>query len=208
MKVILVNGSSNPKGCTYEALSVIQKELTLQGIDSDIFQIGTMPIQDCSGCHGCKTTGRCVFKKDSVDSFISLVEQGVDGLIFATPVYYAHASGRLLSFMDRVFYSAGSLLRYKPVSSVAVARRAGTVSSIDDINKYFLLNRMPIVSSCYWNEIHGVNPKEIYQDEEGICILKTLATNMVWLMKCIDVASCNGISLPKEEVKTMTNFIR
>lgn len=208
MKVILVNGSSNQKGCTNEALTIVEKELQNLGVSSEIFQLGSVPIGDCIGCKGCKDTGRCVFKNDPVDRFISLVEQGVDGFIFATPVYYAHASGRLLSFMDRVFYSAGSLLKYKPASSIAVARRAGTTASIDNINKYFLLNRMPIVSSCYWNEVHGVSPEQIYQDEEGICILKTLATNMAWLLKCIEVASSNGIALPVEEPKTMTNFIR
>ena len=110
--------------------------------------------------------------------------------------------------MDRLFYSAGSLLRYKPVSSIAVARRAGTTAAIDDINKYFLLNRMPIVSSCYWNEIHGVAPEQVHRDEEGVCILKSLATNMAWLLKCIDVASKHGVNLPLESQKTMTNFIR
>ncbi len=208
MKVILVNGSSHQKGSTFESLSVIEKELQKNNISTHIFQLGASPIGDCLGCGGCSNRGECVIKNDPVNEFISLIKQGVDGFIFATPVYYAHASGRLLSFMDRLFYSAGSLLRYKPVSSVAVSRRAGSTSSIDDINKYFLLNRMPIVSSCYWNEIHGVSPDQIYQDEEGICILKNLATNMAWLLKCIDVASKNGVNLPLESQKTMTNFIR
>ena len=195
MKVILVNGSPHKKGSTFESLSVIEKELQKNNISTYIFQLGTTAIGDCLGCGGCKSSGECVIKNDPVNEFISLIKQGVDGLIFATPVYYAHASGRLLSFMDRVFYSAGTLLRYKPVSSVAVSRRAGSTSSIDDINKYFLLNRMPIVSSCYWNEVHGTSPDQIYQDEEGICILKNLATNMAWLLQCIDVALKNGINL-------------
>ena len=208
MKVLLVNGSVHPKGSTNEALTIISERLNKLKIDTDIFHL-IEPIRDCLGCHACgKLDNKCIYDDDCVNKFISLVKQGVDGFIFGSPVYYAHASGRLLSFMDRVFYSSSSLLRYKPASSVCVARRAGTVSSIDDINKYFLFNRMPIVSSCYWNEIHGNNAEELRRDLEGVQILTTLADNMAWLLQCIDVAKKSGINYPSIEDKIKTNFIR
>ena len=151
MKVLLVNGSCNKNGCTFRALTEIEKILNKENVETEIIQLGSNAVRDCIGCHGCaKNSNKCVFDDDIVNEIIEKAKSS-DGFIFGSPVYYAHPSGRLLSVMDRVFYAGGKFLAYKPAAAVVSARRAGTTASIDVINKYFTINKMPVVSSLYWN---------------------------------------------------------
>lgn len=208
MKVLLVNGSAHPKGCTYTAISEVAGALDKQGISTEIFQLGTKPISGCLGCGTCKKTGRC-FMDDSVNEFSEMAAKA-DGFIFGSPVYYASASGILISFMDRLFYSSNAIQKfsYKPAACVVSARRAGTTASFDQINKYFAINRMPIVSSQYWNMVHGNTPEEVRQDLEGMQIMRTLGNNMAWLLKSIEAGKAAGLPLPEREEPARTNFIR
>ena len=209
MKVLLVNGSSNKQGCTFTALSEIEKLLNNEGIETEIFQLGNAELRDCCGCQDCRTKGECVFKDDAVNEFIEKAKNA-DGFVFGSPVYYAHPSGRLLSFMDRVFYAASSALAYKPAAAIVSARRAGTTASLDAITKHFTINNMPVISSSYWPMVHGKQntPDDVKQDLEGLQIMRTLGTNMAWILKCIDAGKNSGINKPVPEPKIMTNFVR
>lgn len=208
MKILLINGSSNKKGCTYTALEEISKSLEAQGIETEIFQAGSEPIRDCIGCGVCrKLDCNCVFKDDNVNLLIEKAKEA-DGFVFGSPVYYAHPSGRLLSLMDRAFYAGGKNFAYKPAAAIVSARRAGTTASIDAITKHFTINNMPIVSSNYWNMVHGHKPEDVKQDIEGLQIMRVLGTNMAWLLKCIEIGRQNGIDRPVPEEKILTNFIR
>lgn len=206
MKVLLLNGSSHKNGCTYTALNEVSKTLILAGIETDIYQLGNPEIRDCCGCGACKTTGECVYT-DLVNDFIVKARE-FDGFVFGTPVYYAHPAGRLLSFLDRVFYAGSSAFTYKPAAAIASARRAGTTASFDVLNKYFTINNMPIVSANYWNNIHGHGAEDAMQDLEGLQIMRTLGRNMAWILKCIELGKQNGIERPLLEEKIRTDFIR
>lgn len=210
MKVILVNGSPHAKGSTYTALKVIADTLEKEGIESTIFQVGDQPIAGCTGCKACATLGRCKFN-DTVNDFLEIIPE-YDGFIFGSPVHYAAASGALTSFMDRAFYADSRMNRQsfylKPASSIAAARRAGTTATLDQLNKYFLILQMPIVSSQYWNMVHGTSPEEVMQDEEGIQIMRTLGRNMAFFLKCKQTGLESGVSLPEKEDKIITSFIR
>ena len=206
MKVLLVNGSSHKQGCTYTALSEAAKTLNEEGIETEIFQLGNPEIRDCCGCQACKTTGKCVFD-DIVNEFIEKAKTA-DGFIFGTPVYYAHPSGRLLSFLDRAFYAGGYAFAYKPGAAVASARRSGTTASFDVLNKYFTIANMPVVSSNYWNNIHGNASEQAMQDLEGLQVMRNLGRNMAWILKCIELGKQNGISPNSPEERIYTNFIR
>ena len=206
MKVLLVNGSSHRNGCTYTALEEISIVLNNEGIDTEIFQLGNPEIKDCSGCGACRQLGKCVFN-DIVNPFVEKASE-FDGFIFGTPVYYAHPSGRILSFLDRAFYSGGKAFAYKPAAAVASARRSGTTASFDVLNKYFTINNMPIVSANYWNNIHGHVAEDAKQDLEGLQTMRALARNMAWLLKCIDNGKKMGITIPEQEEKIRTNFIK
>ena len=206
MKVLLVNGSSHKNGCTYTALSEVAKTLKHEGIDTDIFQLGNPEIRDCCGCNACKTTGECVFN-DMVNDFINRAKE-FDGFVFGTPVYYAHPSGRLLSLLDRAFYAGGYAFQYKPGAAIASARRAGTTASFDVLNKYFTIANMPVVSSNYWNNVHGKAADDVIDDQEGLQTMRNLARNMAWLLKCIEIGKRSGIEIPKQEERIYTNFIR
>lgn len=208
MKVLLINGSSNTHGCTFTALTEIVKVLEIEGIDTEIVQLGNIPIRDCCGCMECrKTDNGCAFTDDIVNEIIAKAEKS-DGFIFGSPVYYAHPSGRILSLLDRIFYAGSKAFAYKPGAAIVSARRAGTTASVDVLNKYFLISKMPVVSSQYWNMVHGTKPEEVLQDKEGLQIMKTLAKNMAWLLKCIETGKNNGIHHPEQETVTRTNFIR
>lgn len=208
MKVLLVNGSSHEHGCTYTALTEVAGSLKKEGIETEIINLGTAAIRDCTACGGCrKLDGRCVYSDDMVNEFIEKAKRA-DGFVFGTPVYYAHPSGRILSFLDRVFYAGGAAFAFKPGAAVASARRAGTTASLDVLNKYFTIARMPVVSSYYWNMVHGSKAEDVAQDQEGMQVMRTLGQNMAWLLKCIDAGARSGISLPENETKVMTNFIR
>lgn len=209
MKVLLVNGSCNMNGCTFTALSEIEKVLNGENIETEIIQIGNAPIRDCIGCKVCRNTNslKCIFEDDMVNEIIEKAKSA-DGFIFGSPVYYAHPSGRLISLMDRVFYAGGGAFAFKPAAAIVSARRAGTTASLDVINKHFSLNKMPIVPSNYWNMVHGNTPDEVKQDLEGLQIMRILGHNMAWLLKCIEAGQKAGINHPEIEAKIRTNFIR
>lgn len=187
MKVLLINGSPKLKGCTYTALNEIAKELEAENIETEIFHIGNQPIRGCIGCGGCKSNNRCVFNDDTVNKAIEKVKEA-DGIIFGSPVHYAAASGSLTSFLDRLFYAyGGKFLAYKPGASIVSCRRGGSTAAFDQLNKYFTISNMPIVSSQYWNMVHGNTPDEVRQDLEGMQIMRTLGRNMAWLLKSINI---------------------
>lgn len=202
MKVLLVNGSSNKNGCTFRALREIEAVLNKDKIETEIVQLGPDAIRDCIGCRACaKNDNKCVFNNDIVNEIIEKAKT-CDGFIFGSPVYYAHPSGRLLSVLDRVFYAGGKFLSYKPGAAVVSARRAGTTAAIDVINKYFTINNMPVVSSQYWNMVHGTKAEDVEKDLEGLQVMRIIAKNMVWLLSSLK----NGH--PEIEQKVMTNFIK
>ena len=208
MKVLMINGSGHEKGCTYTALSEVAKVLNQEGIETEIIQLGTGAYRDCIGCQACrKLNGRCVFNDDIVNRIIEKAEQA-DGFVFGSPVYYAHPSGRLLSVLDRAFYAGSAAFAFKPGAAVVSARRAGTTAAIDVINKYFTINKMPVVSSSYWNEVHGNMPEEVMQDKEGLQTMRNLGKNMAWALKTIDEAKNGGLNPPEQESGSRTNFIR
>ena len=206
MKVLMVNGSAHQKGNTFLSLEEVGKALKEEGIDYEIFQLGGGPIRDCIGCGQCSEKG-CVFADDKVNEFVAKAKEA-DGFVFGTPVYYAHPSGRVLSFLDRVFYSSGRSMAFKPGASVAVARRGGTTASFDVMNKYFGISQMPVVGSTYWNLVHGCTPGEAAMDAEGLQTMRNLGRNMAWMLKCLEAGKEQGISLPNTERGNRTNFIR
>ncbi len=206
MKVLLVNGSPKEKGCTYTALSEVAGALNRQGIETEIFWVGTQPIAGCIGCKACAQTGEC-FRGDKVNEFVKKAGEA-DGFVFGSPVHYAAASGALTSFMDRAFYSGASKMRGKPAACVVSCRRGGATAAVDQLNKYFMIGGMPIVSSQYWNMVHGNTPDEVRQDQEGLQIMRTLGNNMAWLLKCISLGRDNGVTYPEREPAIRTSFIR
>lgn len=206
MKVILVNGSPHEKGCTYTALCEVEKALNRGGVETEIFWVGNGAIAGCTGCGGCGKTGKCVFN-DTVNEMAQKAGDA-DGFVFGSPVHYAAASGALTSFMDRLFYIASGKMRGKPAASVVSCRRGGASAAFDQINKYFTISSMPIVSSQYWNQVHGSCPEEVCKDLEGLQTMRTLGNNMAWLLKCIEAGKNAGIEMPEQEPKIKTNFIR
>lgn len=205
MKVLMVNGSSHKDGCTDAALNEIARSLKEEGIDSEIFFIGNEPMADCIACGKCRETGKCIFD-DGVNEFIEKAKD-FDGFIFGSPVYYAHPSGRLITFMDRVFYSASKNFAFKPSAAIFSARRNGQVASMDVINKYFSINQMPIVSATYWNHVFGAKAEDVKEDIEGLNTMYNLGKNMAWMLKVIDLGKQNGINHPENE-HLYTNFVR
>ena len=206
MKVLLVNGGPHEKGCTYTALEEVSKTLQKNGIETEIIWLGVKPIAGCIGCNACLKTGKC-FRNDIVNEFIEKSKEA-DGFVFGTPVHFASSAGSLTSFMDRVFYGRGELFKNKPACCVVSCRRGGATATFDQINKYFSICNMPIVTSQYWNQVHGTNPDEVRKDEEGMQTMRTLGNNMAWLLKCIDVAKKNGVEYPENEKAVKTNFVR
>lgn len=211
MKVILVNGSPHKEGTTNEALKAVELSLNNEGIQTEIFWIGNKPISGCIGCYICREKGSC-FINDVANEFVEKAKDA-DGFIFGTPVHYAGMSGGMTSFMDRVFYSAGSggknsHFRYKPVASVICARRAGTTATYDQINKYFGISQMPIISTRYWNMTFGANAEDVKKDEEGLQSMRILGRNMAYFLKCIEAGKEKGILEPEKEKVVFTNFIR
>ncbi len=207
MKVLLINGSANQKGCTYTALIEAEKILKEEGIETEIVQLGGEPVRDCVGCGGCASGNGCVFKDDGVNNIVEKAK-ACDGFVFGTPVYYAHPSGRVLSFLDRMFYSGKKAFLHKPGFAVASARRAGTTASLDVLQKYFTISEMPVASSSYWTMVHGSKPEDVLQDAEGLQTMRNAARNLAWLMKCIELGKENGINPPVSESGVRTSFIR
>lgn len=207
MKVLMLNGSSNLNGCTYTALTEIGKTLETEGIDYEIFQIGAKPVRDCIGCNKCSGEG-CIFEDDAVNEFVQKAAEA-DGFVFGSPVYYAHPSGRILSFLDRVFYSSGKrAFSFKPGAAIVSARRGGTTASLDALTKYFGITQMPVVGSTYWNMVHGRTPEDVLKDEEGLQTMRNVGRNMAWMLKCFALGKESGIALPQTETEYRTNFIR
>jgi multimeric flavodoxin WrbA len=207
MKVLLINGSPKAHGCTYTALKEVADTLEQEGIETEIFHVGNKPIRGCTACGGCSNTnGTCVFNDDTVNIALEKAKEA-DGFIFGSPVHYASASGQITSFLDRFFY-AGSGFDNKPGAAIVSCRRGGATAAFEQLNKYFTISNMPIVSSQYWNMVHGNTPEEVKQDLEGMQTMRTLGRNMAWLLKCIEAGKKAGIPLPKQERKIATNFIR
>ena len=207
MKVLLINGSPHRNGCTFTGLSEIANVLQAQGIESDIFWIGAKPISGCLGCGKCAGKTHCVLEGDCVNEFLDKARQA-DGFVFGSPVHYAAASGAITSFLDRAFYAGGRLMRMKPAACIASARRAGTTAALDQLNKYLMINEMPVVSSCYWPMVHGAKAEDVLKDEEGVAIMQTLGRNMAWLLRAIEAGKAAGVNPPAPQPRPMTNFIR
>lgn len=206
MKVLLINGSPHEHGCTYTALSEVGSALLNDGIDTTIFHIGKGE-EGCIGCGGCAMSNhRCVFG-GKVNEALGLMERA-DGLIIGSPVYFASPNGSLLSFLDRMFFAGSSYMTNKPAAAVVSARRGGTTASLDVLNKYFTIRNMPIVSSQYWNMVHGNTPEEVKQDLEGLQTMRTLGHNMTWLLKSIEAGKQAGLLPPEREQPVKTSFIR
>ena len=205
MKVLLLNGSTRKNGCTYLALSEVAKPLQAEGIETEIVQLGAEPIRDCIGCNGCRNKGRCVFGNDMVNKWLEKAKDA-DGFVFGSPVYYAHPAGHFLAALDRMFYAGGAYFQHKPGAAIVTARRAGTTASLDVLNKYFTDAQMPVVSSTYWNMVHGPSPELVEQDLEGLQTMRNLGRNMAWLLKCIQAGNQQGITPPMAETDHWTNF--
>lgn len=206
-KVLLLNGSSNEHGCTYTALREVADALERSGMETEILQLGKAAIRDCVGCGACGRLGKCVYDDDGINEMVEKA-RAAQGFVVGTPVYYAHPSGRVLSALDRMFYSASSAFAFKPGAVVASARRAGTTASLDVLTKYFTIAQMPLVSSSYWNMVHGNTPEEVRQDLEGMYTMHVLGQNMAWLIRCIEAGAQAGIPCPAEKKTVWTNFVR
>ena len=207
MKVLMVNGSPNEKGCTNRALEEIAKALAEEGVESEVFWVGKGPVAGCIGCYQCGGKGLCVLG-GNVNDFTKLAESA-DGFIFGSPVYYAAATGTITAFLDRVFFSRKpDTFRLKPGAAIVSARRAGTTATLDQLNKYFTVAEMPVISSRYWNMVHGKSPEEVEKDVEGLYTMRVLGKNMAWFLKCKEAAKNAGIRLPEQEDTEITNFIR
>ena len=206
MKVLLINGSPKEKGCTFVALSEIEKTLNKDGIDTEILYLGKEPVGSCLGCGACSKTGKCV-RNDLLNDLLPRLSD-FDGLIVGSPVHYAAASGQITSFLDRLFFAGSKHLAGKPAAAIVSCRRGGASAAFDQLNKYFSISNMPIVTSQYWNQVHGSTPEDVLKDEEGLQTMRTLAQNMAWILKCIEAGKNAGIDKPQYEPKIKTSFIR
>ena len=203
MKVLLINGSPHEQGCTYTALAEVAKTVEEQKIETQIFHIGKGAVHGCTACGACTRLGKCVFDDDPANEMLRLMREA-DGIVIGSPVYYAGPNGALCALLDRVFY-AGSGFAFKPAAAVVSARRSGTTAAFDRLNKYFSMNRMPVVSSQYWNGVHGFTPEDVRKDQEGLQTMRTLGYNMAWMLKNI---ADGRQPLPQIEEWQPTHFIR
>lgn len=202
MKVVLINGSPHRKGNTFIALSEVAGALEKEGVQTEIIQLGIKAVQGCIACNKCAELGHCVFQ-DTLYNQVREALQEADGIVVGSPVYYAGPNGALCALLDRVFYSCSELLAYKAGASVAVCRRGGASATFDRLNKYFTILNMPVVSSQYWNSVHGMRPGEATEDAEGLQTMRMLGRNMAWLLKGV-----KREKRPEPELRVMTNFIR
>lgn len=193
MKVILFNGSRNEKGSTYTALSLVAEELNKNGIETEFFWVGERALN-----------GQI---DQLVDEAVEKI-QTADGMVLGSPVYYASPSGELIAFLDRFYWKGEKFLRFKPAAAVTVARRAGTTACLDVLNKYITYAQQPVITSRYWNMVHGSNGNDVLKDEEGIQIMHSLGRNMAWILKSIEAGKNAGVAQPEAEKKIFTNFIR
>ncbi len=204
MKVLLVNGSPHAEGCVYTALSEVGGQLEKHGVESEIFQLGTGPVRGCIACGACSKLGKCAFDDDVCNQLAEKM-MAADGIVIGSPVYYAGANGAVCAVLDRAFYVSKNRLAHKPGAAVVSCRRGGASATFDRLNKYFTISRMPVVSSQYWNSIHGTTAEEARQDLEGLQTMRTLADQMAWMLQCMDKS---GIKPPAETEQIRTNFIR
>ena len=205
MKVLLINGSPKDKGNTFLALSEVAKTLNEEGIETEIVSIGKKAVQGCIACGMCGRTGKCTFNDDLYYKVLRTVKDGIDGLVIGSPVYYGGPNGSLCALLDRVFYSLGPDLQYKPGASVVVCRRGGATAAFDRLNKYFTMMNMPLVTSQYWNMAYGQTPGQAERDEEGMQTMRTLGRNMAWMLRKLNVREDGH---PQLEPRVATNFIR
>ena len=185
MKVLLINGSPNKRGCTNRALEEVAKALNSNDIENEIIHIGKKAVQGCIACGKCRDHERCVFNDDLYNTLFDKIKE-IDGIVVGSPVYYAGPNGSLCAILDRLFYSGSKFLANKPAAAVVSCRRGGASSSFDRLNKYFTINQMPVISSQYWNSVHGNTPEEVEQDLEGLQIMRTLGNNMAWMLKTMN----------------------
>ena len=206
MKVLMINGSPNQYGCTYTALKEVSDKLNSHGIETEFVYLGTQAVHGCIACGGCYQSGRCVFD-DKVNEILEKAAE-YDGMVVGSPVYYSGPNGTLCAFLDRLFYCSRGRFANKFAAAVVSCRRMGNTSSLDRLNKYFQISKMHIVSSQYWNGVHGNTPEEVMQDKEGLQIMRTLGENMAWLIKIADAGKKAGVPMPQYEKGVGTNFIR
>lgn len=204
MNVLLVNGSPHKNGCTNAALSEVAAALEAEGIRAGIFWLGTKPVHGCIACSRCSQLGACIFDDDVCNELIARMKKA-DGIVVGSPVYYGGPNGALCAVLDRAFHCCAADLANKPAASVVSCRRGGASASFDRLNKYFMMSRMPIATSQYWNSVHGNTPDEVRKDLEGLQTMRTLGRNMAWMLKSIQKA---GLDAPKQEPKIATSFIR
>lgn len=204
MKVLLINGSPHKNGCTFTALNEVEGSLNKNGIESEIIHIGTKAIQGCIACGRCRETGKCAFQDEVYNELFEKIQEA-DGMVVGSPVYYAGPNGSLCAMLDRLFYSGSRYMTNKPAAAVVSCRRGGASATFDRLNKYFTINQMPVVSSQYWNSVHGNTPEEVKQDLEGLQVMRTLGNNMAWMIKTMKDAK---YPLPEREKRVSTNFIR
>ena len=205
MKVLILNGSPRLE-CTDRALREIENTLYQNGIDTVRFDLGKNAVTGCTACGACRKLGKCVI--DDLANEIVAEMRRCDGFIVGSPVYYASPNGTLLALLDRMFYSGASAFAHKPAAAVVSARRAGTTASLEVLTKYFTISQMPVVSSTYWPMVHGSTAADVEQDREGLQVMRNLAKNMAWLLKCIQSGWAHGIPAPMPDKGERTNFIR
>ena len=207
MKVLLLNGSPRKEGNTFAVLREMEKTFNAEGVQTELIHVGNQNVHGCLACGKCGELGKCVL--DDLVNEVAAKLAEADGLVIGSPVYYASPAGTLMAFLDRLFYSSASINKSMKVgASVAVARRAGTTATFDVLNKYLMYAQSPVISSRYWNMVHGSNPEEVLKDEEGVQIMKTLGRNMAWILKSIEAGKKAGVAQPSAEQKIFTNFIR
>ena len=205
-RVLLINGSPNEFGCTYTALSEVKKSLEKNGVAAEIYYLGKPAIHGCTGCDACSKLDRCEYD-DAVNAVAARLDE-FDGIVVGSPVHYSGPSAQVCAFMDRLFYSAGERLQYKPAAAVVSCRRAGSTASLDRLIKYFMINNMPLVSSQYWAQVHGTNPDEVRQDAEGMQTMRTLGESIAYSIRNKDAGLRERVKQPEYERPVMTNFIR
>lgn len=206
MKVLLINGSPRKKGNTFTALSEVAKILEENGVETEIIQLGNKAVRGCIACYKCRETekGNCIFLDEPYTEIRTKLTT-TDGVVIGSPVYYAGINGSLSALLDRLFFTSRELMEYKPAAAVVVSRREGSSNAFDRLNKYFTIQNMPVVSSHYWNDVHGSQPGEAVQDQEGMQTMRVLGRNMAWLLKSIK----EGLQpRPEAEPKKVTSFIR
>lgn len=206
MKVLLINGSPNKNGCTCTALREVETALQASSIDTELIYLGKRPLGGCIACGSCMQTGYC-FQKDMVQDIQKRLDE-FDGIVIGSPVYYSAPTGQLVSFLNRLFYATENRMAGKLGASVVSCRRGGASATFEQLNQYFTISNMPVVSSQYWNSVHGFTPEDIRKDAEGLQTMRVLGQNMAWLLKCIECGRRSGIDRPVYEQRLRTHFIR